>query len=76
MKEKVYGKQKVYVVDQSLLTSSNDGNVADMDAKIAELTKQISQDEDFIKKAESELKLFNSSMSVEEISEQLKIVCE
>ena len=45
-----------------------------MDLKIAELSRQTSQDEEFIKKVESELKMFNSSMSMEEITQQTKMV--
>lgn len=51
-----------------------DVNVAEMDTRILELTRQIAGDEDFLKKVESELKVLNSSLSIEEIKDQLKTV--
>lgn len=72
--EKTYGKAKVFVVNQDLVTSPNGANVAEMDSRILELTRQIAEDEDFLKKTESELKVINSSLSIEEIKDQLKSV--
>lgn len=51
-------------------------NVGEIDLQIAELTRQISQDEEFLKKSQSELKILNSTLSVQEIKDQLKTVIE
>lgn len=73
--EKTYGKAKVYVINQELVSSPGGANVTEMDSRILELTRQIAEDEDFLKKAESQLKVLNSSLSIEEIKDQLKSVC-
>ncbi|XP_059351123.1 homologous-pairing protein 2 homolog [Daphnia carinata] len=72
VKEKCYGKQKVYVIDQDLVSSPNDPDMVQMDSKIAELTKQIAEDQEVIKQAETELKTLNSTLSIEELSAQLE----
>lgn len=74
VKEKVYGKQKVYLVDQSLISSANDPDITQMDSRIFELTKQVAEDSDVINKAEKELKLLNSTLTIEEASAQLNTV--
>lgn len=74
VKEKIYGKQKVYVVDQDLVSSPNDPDLVQMDSKIAELTRQIAEDQGVIKQAESELKTLNSTLSIEELSAQLEML--
>lgn len=46
-----------------------------MDLRISELTHGISSCEEAIKKAENELKIITSSMTTEEASKQLAVVC-
>jgi 26S proteasome regulatory subunit (ATPase 3-interacting protein) len=72
--EKTYGKQKVYAINQDLVSSPDDLNITEIDAKISELTRQNAEDETFIKKAESELKILNSTLSIAEATSQLKMV--
>lgn len=73
--EKTYGKQKVYAINQDLVSSpAGDLNITEIDAKISELTRQNAEDETFIKKAESELKILNSTLSIAEATSQLKMV--
>ena len=74
VKEKTYGKQKVYAINQDLVSSPDDLNIPEIDAKITELTRKNAEDEAFIKKAESELKILNSMLSVAEATSQLKMV--
>ncbi|XP_046646824.1 homologous-pairing protein 2 homolog [Daphnia pulicaria] len=74
--EKTYGKQKVYAINQDLVSSPDDLNITEIDAKISELTRQNAEDETFIKKAESELKILNSTLSIAEATSQLKMLCE
>ena len=71
VREKIYNKQKIYCVDQALVSSADNPDVSEMDGKIFTLTKEIAEDEAAIKKAEAELKTLKSSLSVKEISNQL-----
>ena len=75
IKEKTYGKQKVYVIDQDLVSSPDDvSNIAQMDTKISELTRQNAEDETFIRNAETELKNLNSKLSIAEATSKLQKV--
>lgn len=74
VKEKSYGKQKVFVIDQDLVSSPNDPDLAQMDSKIAELTRKIAEDQGVIKQAEAELKTLDSTLSIEDASAQLETV--
>lgn len=62
------------MIDQNLVSSTNDPDIGQIDMKIAELTKQVAVDEEAIRVAENELKAFNSMMSLEEASSELKKV--
>lgn len=53
MKEKVYGKQKVYVADQSQFPEVDDSEIKTMDSNIAELTQQVQTTMEEVKKLES-----------------------
>lgn len=57
-----------------MVSSPNDPDLVQMDSKIAELTRQIAEDQGVIKQAESELKTLNSTLSIEELSAQLEMV--
>ncbi len=57
-----------------MISSSNDPDITQMDSRIFELTKQVAEDSDVISKAEKELKLLNSTLSIEEASTQLTTV--
>ena len=74
VKEKVYNKQKIYVINQDLVTSSNQLSIVEMDDKIFKLSKEIAEDEDAVKKAEAELKSLTSSMTSAEASSELETV--
>lgn len=74
VKEKVSNKQKAYVIDQDLITSSADSNVAALDDTILLLSREISEDEEFVMKAESQLKSLTSSLTAEEMTAQLSVV--
>ncbi|VDL63610.1 unnamed protein product [Hymenolepis diminuta] len=69
--EKVYGKQKVFVVSQvqsgyDKLPSLDDSELKAMDSEIASLSSKVQHLNDKIKLAESELKSVESSLSLEE----------
>ncbi|KAM3175858.1 hypothetical protein ACTXT7_007670 [Hymenolepis weldensis] len=64
--EKVYGKQKVFVVPQDKLPSLDDSELKAMDCEITSLSSKVQHLNDKIKLAESELKSVESSLSLEE----------
>jgi hypothetical protein len=65
----------VYVIDQDLVSSPDDvSNIAQMDTKISELTRQNAEDETFIRNAETELKNLNSKLSIAEATSKLQKV--
>ena len=72
IREKTYNKQKVCVVNQDLMVSaSGNVNIAEVDNRIRELTKENADHEAFIKRAQSEIKSMTSSMSIEDAEELL-----
>lgn len=64
----------MYVVDQNLVSTDNN-NITQVDSKIAELTKEVQDCEEFVKKAENELKELKSTISAKEAAEKLAAVC-
>nr|KAI8740543.1 putative homologous-pairing protein 2 [Biomphalaria glabrata] len=71
LKEKVYGKQKVYVADQSQFPDVNNQEIAAMDQKISLLNAQIQKMQEEINKIESELHLYQSKISTENARTEL-----
>ena len=53
IKEKVYGKQKVYVADQSQFPEVDDSEIKSMDSNIGELTQQVQATMEEVKRLES-----------------------
>ncbi|KAK3109125.1 hypothetical protein FSP39_023521, partial [Pinctada imbricata] len=53
IKEKVYGKQKVYVADQSQFPDVDDSEIKDMDKNIVTLTQEAQDKQDVVKRLES-----------------------
>ena len=63
------------MIEQSLVSSASDPDIIiQLDIKISELSRQIEQDEEVVKKGESELKILNSSPSLDEASAELSTV--
>ncbi|XP_059155998.1 homologous-pairing protein 2 homolog isoform X2 [Physella acuta] len=71
LKEKVYGKQKVYVADQSQYPAVNDAEIRSMDEKISQLQGRIELKQEEIRKLESELHKFNALVSTVDARAQL-----
>lgn len=71
LKEKVYGKQKVYVADQSQYPAVDDAEIKAMDDKIAQLNGQIKLHSDGIRTLEAELHLFSGVLSTAAAREEL-----
>lgn len=76
IKEKVYGKQKVYLADQSQFPEVDDSEIKSMDGKITELTEKLKTTMDEVKRLETELRTLNSCLSTEEAQKQLTEVSE
>ncbi|XP_061185718.1 homologous-pairing protein 2 homolog [Saccostrea echinata] len=72
IKEKVYGKQKVYVADQGQFPDVDDNEIRDMDTRIGELSTQNQEMDVQVKRLDAELRGLNSSVSTEEAVLQLK----
>lgn len=74
IKEKVYGKQKVYVVDQTQLADVDDKELAAMDKKIAELQEKVTAAKSKVKSMENKLSSLKSSLTSAEAAKQLEKV--
>ncbi len=74
MREKTYGKQKVYLIDQSGLSEATPEELRAMDIKVEELEKAIKEGEAGCKHAQSELKDLTSSLTTEEAKAQAEAV--
>ncbi|KAM4598675.1 homologous-pairing protein 2 homolog isoform 2-T2 [Polymixia lowei] len=78
IKEKMYGKQKIYFADQGQFTEVNDADLKAMDSQISELGTQVQSISHSCRQLDAELKELNSSLTTEEmISEiqELKTEC-
>ncbi|CAG7824617.1 unnamed protein product [Allacma fusca] len=71
IQEKVYGKQKVYLVDQSLFKEESPVELQAMDVKIEELEKSVKVSEVGFKEAQAQLKELSSSLTMEEALDQV-----
>ena len=65
IKEKVYGKQKVYVIDQTQFPEVDETEIKTMDDKIAQLNAELQLKSDEVRKLESELKSFDNMLSTD-----------
>ncbi|KAK6191476.1 hypothetical protein SNE40_003154 [Patella caerulea] len=74
IKEKVYGKQKVYVADQSKFPDVNDNEIKLMDSEIVDLTEKVNSKLDKVKALETVLKTFTSAVSTKDAIQQLSQV--
>lgn len=71
IKEKTYGKQKVYVADQSKLPAMDDGQLKEMDLKIGQLTESLQSKQASLKTAELELQAIGVTMTTESMKEEI-----
>ncbi|XP_064614255.1 homologous-pairing protein 2 homolog [Liolophura sinensis] len=66
IREKTYGKQKVYVADQSQFADVDESEIQSMDKRVAEMTEELRTNMADIHKAETELKSLTSSLTTAE----------
>lgn len=71
VKEKTYGKQKVYVADQSHFPTVDDAELKAMDTKIAAKAHNLRVSEEKQKRLETVLRDLSSSLTTEEAHKQL-----
>ncbi|XP_072260085.1 homologous-pairing protein 2 homolog [Pyxicephalus adspersus] len=72
IKEKVYGKQKIYFADQEQFPSASDSELKNLDSQISELSSKVQGSQQSCRQLESELKELNSSMTTEEMLKEIK----
>ncbi|XP_076461631.1 homologous-pairing protein 2 homolog [Babylonia areolata] len=66
IKEKVYGKQKVYVADQAQFPEVNENEIKAMDQQVNTLTQQIQTEQEETRKLEADLRNYASALTTEE----------
>nr|CAH8874320.1 unnamed protein product [Trichobilharzia regenti] len=71
IKEKAYGKQKVYVYDQTKLPSFDESEIKKMEAECANLSSLLAEEQKKLKNAADELKKVTSDLTKEEAEAEL-----
>ncbi|KAM9296985.1 homologous-pairing protein 2 homolog [Gastrophryne carolinensis] len=72
IKEKIYGKQKIYFADQEQFPSASDSELRTLDSQITDLSGKFQIAQQSCRQLESELKDLNSSMTTEEMMKEIK----
>ncbi|KAM9520480.1 homologous-pairing protein 2 homolog isoform 1-T1 [Guaruba guarouba] len=72
VREKAYGKQKVYFADQEQLPAASDAELRGLDAQIAALCGQVQALQQSCRQMEAELKDLSSSMTTPEMAKEIK----
>lgn len=73
VKEKIYGKQKVYFVNQDDFPEINEADLKNMDVEISKLTEQFSELQKNLKTKENLLGNLENSLTNEEAQKQLSL---
>ncbi|KAM6905540.1 homologous-pairing protein 2 homolog [Xenentodon cancila] len=71
IKEKTYGKQKIYFADQAQFGDVNDADLKAMDGQISELTAEVQSLTQSCRQLDAELKELNSSLTTEEMMTEI-----
>ncbi|KAM4030678.1 homologous-pairing protein 2 homolog [Anomaloglossus baeobatrachus] len=72
IKEKVYGKQKIYFADQDQFTNVSDTELKSLDVQISELSSKMQSVQQSCRQLETELKDLNSSMTTDEMMKEME----
>ncbi|THD24702.1 ous-pairing protein 2 [Fasciola hepatica] len=79
LREKVYGKQKVFVFDQSRLPAFDEAELKSMENEINQLSRQLEEEQQLVRSINSELRKVSSGLTkaealaeMERIDQQLK----
>ncbi|XP_062875175.1 homologous-pairing protein 2 homolog [Trichomycterus rosablanca] len=71
IREKVYGKQKIYFADQSQFADVSDADLKKMDLEISDLNSQVATVNQSCRQLDTELKELNSSLTTAEMLKQI-----
>jgi len=69
--EKVYGKQKVYVISQELFPKVKDSELRGMDARMSQLASELAAELAAVREAEAKLKTLTASLTSGQASQAL-----
>ncbi|KAL4657807.1 hypothetical protein GN956_G2748 [Arapaima gigas] len=72
IREKIYGKQKIYFADQSQFADVSDADLRDLDGRIAELSSQLQTVTQSCKQLDAALKELNSTLTTTEMMTEIK----
>nr|XP_033774045.1 homologous-pairing protein 2 homolog [Geotrypetes seraphini] len=72
IKEKVYGKQKIYFADQDQFPSVSDSELKRLDSQIAEMSSQAQNIQQSCRQMDIELKELNSSLTTQEMVKKIE----
>ncbi|XP_022595286.1 homologous-pairing protein 2 homolog [Seriola dumerili] len=72
IKEKTYGKQKIYFADQAQFKDVNDADLKAMDCQISELIAEAQSLTQSCRQLDAELKELNSSLTTEEMMSEIR----
>ncbi|XP_062264176.1 homologous-pairing protein 2 homolog [Platichthys flesus] len=72
IKEKTYGKQKIYFADQAQFTDVSDTDLKGMDSQISVLAAEAQSLTQSCKQLDAELKELNSSLTAEEMKSEIQ----
>nr|XP_057904673.1 homologous-pairing protein 2 homolog [Doryrhamphus excisus] len=71
IKEKTYGKQKIYFADQTQFKDVSDADLKAMDCRISELNEELQTLNQTCRQLDAELKELNSSLTTEEMISEM-----
>nr|XP_055048289.1 homologous-pairing protein 2 homolog [Misgurnus anguillicaudatus] len=72
IREKVYGKQKIYFADQSQFADVSDAELKTMDSRIADLNAEVQSTSQSCRQLDTELKELNSSLTTADMKIQIQ----
>ncbi|XP_033926174.1 homologous-pairing protein 2 homolog [Melopsittacus undulatus] len=72
IREKAYGKQKIYFSDQEQLPAASDAELRGLDAQIAALSGQLQALQQSCRQLEAELRDLSGSMTTSEMAKELR----
>ncbi|XP_072299096.1 homologous-pairing protein 2 homolog [Eucyclogobius newberryi] len=72
IKEKMYGKQKIYFADQAQFKDVSDNDLKEMDTQISKLNADLQSLTQNCRQLDSELKELNNSLTTEDMNNEIK----
>ncbi|KAM6956992.1 homologous-pairing protein 2 homolog [Aplochiton taeniatus] len=72
IKEKVYGKQKIYFADQAQFTDVSEADLKTMDSQISELNTQLQTVTHSSRQLDAELKELNNSLTTKDMTSEIQ----